>query len=82
MTLNELDGTVTLDFFFKRFWMDPRLNIPTLWAALNASNPAVMGEGAELVDMVRNEDNPLNLWLPDLIFYNSKEITILEETIR
>jgi hypothetical protein len=82
MEVSELEGTITMDFFFKLFWMDSRLNIPSLWPALNESNPHIMKDGAELVLMVRNEDNPLNLWLPDLIFYNSKELLVTEETIR
>lgn len=82
MQVSELAGTITMEFFFKEFWMDPRINIPTLWPALNASNPAILENGAELNLMVRNQDTPLNLWLPDLIFYNSNEIIVMEETIR
>jgi len=84
MKLSELDGTVTFDCFFKVFWVDNRINVPDLWEAVVEFNPNILysNRGTDLTQLVRNEDNPLRLWLPDLIFYNSNSVSVIEETIR
>jgi hypothetical protein len=35
ISVNEIEGTVTLDFFFKLQWIDPRWVIPNLWFYLD-----------------------------------------------
>ena len=51
------------------------------WQILNDTKPLLIDEGIELVGMIRNE-NPLNVWLPDLFMTTGKDITYLDETIR
>ena len=41
-SIDELEGSATLDFYFRLFWIDHRLNVPEMWAALN---PEVAAQG-------------------------------------
>lgn len=63
ISLNELESSVTLDFYWRLYWIDQRLNIPSLWDAVNNSDvSALIQDGAEIKDLIRNDDNPLNIW--------------------
>lgn len=48
---------------------------------MNVSRPLLLAAGIELSEMVRNE-NPLNIWLPDLFLTTGKDVSVLDETIR
>jgi len=83
MSINELDGTVTMDFYFRLYWQDQRWNFPSLWEAIEDTTAAYMiADGAEISGYVRNENNALELWLPDIHFVDGKEEAVLEETLK
>ena len=71
-----------LDFFFRLYWIDERLNIPSLWEALADTNVDwLAGDGTELKAMIRDDNNPLNIWLPDIHFADGQTVDFQEETI-
>ena len=75
ISISELESTVTLDFYWRLYWQDPRLNVPSMWEAINQTSARpLINDGAELREMVRNDDNPLNIWLPDVMFPDGKEV--------
>jgi len=53
----------------------------SMWEALNKTRPLLLNAGIELAQMVRNQE-PLNIWLPDLFLTTAKEVNVLDETIR
>jgi len=50
--------------------------------AIIITSPDLLTEGVDLTQMIRNQDSPLNIWLPDLYMVNVKESNYLDETIR
>ena len=82
LSISELEGTATLDFFWRLYWIDPRLKMPSLWDALNDTKPVLLNTGIELKNMVRSNTLQLNLWLPDLFLVAAKEVDFLDESIR
>ena len=80
--LDELEETATMDIFFRVYWEDQRRHMPSLWEILNITSPDLLTEGVDLTQMIRNQDSPLNIWLPDLYMVNVKESNYLDETIR
>ena len=83
MDVSELEGTVTMDFYFRLYWTDERLNFPSLWDAIqyNTSNSFLVDTGIDITELIRaNEDN-LRMWLPDTHFVDGKDIQYLSETI-
>ena len=81
MKVDELLGVVTLDFFYEIFWLDPRINIPTLWDAINASNPDIITYGFEVKQMIDNVAFPLDFWLADVQMVDAKEVSVLENSV-
>jgi hypothetical protein len=82
MSVAEVDMTATIDFFFRLYWVDQRFNLPQLWEALAADKPAIVADGIELRDMIRDLNSPLKVWLPNIYLTNGKDMQFLAETIR
>lgn len=83
MSINELAGTVQLDFYFRLYWIDERLNIPSLWNAISTTSAKyLLADGAEIKGYIRDPGRPLLLWLPDIHFVDSQSVVYLEETIK
>ena len=73
LSISELEGTATLDFFWRLYW---------IWDSLNDTKPVLLNTGIELKNMVRSNTLQLNLWLPDLFLVAAKEVDFLDESIR
>lgn len=82
ISISEIESTVTIDFFFRNFWMDQRLNMPELWSALSKTKPTLLIDGIELTTFIRDPTDPLRIWLPDLYFANGNDYYSTAETIR
>jgi hypothetical protein len=83
MAIDELAGTVTMDFYFRLYWQDQRWNFPSFWEAIETTTAAFMiSDGAEISGYIRNENNMLEMWMPDIHFVDGKEQEVLEETIK
>lgn len=66
--IDELSGSVKLDFYFRLNWTDPRLNMPHLWDSIGETlNPSIIEQGAEISSMLENNDH-LYPWVPDIHF--------------
>ena len=73
ISVDDLTFEVSLDFWFRNYWQDPRIYLPDMWQYLN---PAVAGGGLDITQYVRNLANPVNFWLPDIIFFEGTEYTV------
>ena len=82
MSVSEIESTVTMDFFFRIYWVDQRLNVPALWDALTEVKPTILTDGIHLEQLIRDDAQPLRIWLPDIYFNNGKELHTMAETIR
>ena len=83
MGVSELEGSVTLDFLFRLYWLDERLSIPSLWNALSKTTAIdLLADGADISGLIRDCSNQLNVWLPDIHFVDAREVNYLAETIK
>jgi hypothetical protein len=78
LSVDDLKGTVTLDFYWRILWVDPRLQID-IWSYIH---PTLTNEGIEISNFIRNEGDPLNIWLPDLFFFESTSQEVVDELIK
>jgi hypothetical protein len=77
--IDDVHATVTLDFWFRQYWKDPRWKFPTeLWKQLSS---VARYEGLELVPYVREGDPTLNFWLPDTYILESISHEVQAEMI-
>lgn len=81
IAVSELDGSATLDVFWRLYWADQRIQIPTLWDALAVTKPEILEDGAEIKGMVYSQDQ-LNMWLPDIFFTTGMDMNCMDDTIR
>lgn len=82
MSVAEIDMTVTIDFFFRLYWVDQRFNMPEFWETMARDRPQIISDGVELVQMINDWSNPLQLWRPDVYITNAKQVDTLAETVR
>lgn len=79
MSIEDVNSEVTLDFWFRNAWVDPRLIFPDeFWGNLN---PVAKLEGLDITQYVVSS-NQLMIWLPDIIFFEGIEIENLVQGIK
>ena len=72
VSVNELENTVTVDFFYRLWWQDIRWNLTEeFWAEVPVS---VFYDGIELHALTFDTDEVLPYWRPDLHFIDVKEV--------
>ena len=81
MEIDEIAGTVTLDFYWRLVWDDKRIVIPDLADYFATYNPYMLSDGVEISPYVRSSNNALNVYLPIAHFVDGVDINVLEETI-
>lgn len=69
---------MTIDFYWRLSWQDPRWNVPFLWGNVN---PELLSQGLDITPLVTNENNPLSVWLPDIAFFKSLDVEQVVQTI-
>lgn len=79
ISVDDIRSQVTLDFYFRLSWQDPRIYLPDIWTNLN---PETQLDGIAISNYVLNDANPLNIWLPDLYFIDATEENIIVQTIK
>lgn len=79
--VNEIDASVSLDCFYRIYWVDPRWNFPDLWNDLAVNKPSILIDGIELRDFVRGS-TALKIWLPLIYLSDAISISFTAETIR
>jgi hypothetical protein len=78
VNIDDVHASVTLDFWFRQFWYDPRWKLPDeVWQSIN---PAGYVEGLELMPYIRSQ-NPLNFWLPDTYILEAVSSDIQAEMV-
>ena len=78
--VDEIEGVAEINFYWRVFWYDPRWNMTSMWRALN--DETIEGLGFEIYWMTIDEDNPLRLWLSDLMFEQLVDINIFAHTMK
>eukprot|EP01031_Cornospumella_fuschlensis_P039969 gene39969-48689_t len=75
--VNEVENSVTFDFYFRLFWQDPRLNMTALWDAVLDMDPSIAINGINLYEVLGVEDivtgQTPSIWTPDVLFPDSIE---------
>ena len=77
--VDDLAATISMDFYWRLKWVDPRLNLPDVWQYMN---PEMALEGLEITNYIRDIRTPLLFWLPDIAFYQSIDIQNIAELIK
>ena len=77
--VEDLTTSFSMDFYLRLTWIDSRLNMPYLFDQLN---PAATIEGLDITGYVRNEGNPLNIWIPDVVFLEIVEQDVIAEFLK
>ena len=79
MGVDDLKATIHLDFYWRLQWSDPRLHFPDMWEYMN---PEMYNEGLDITNYIRNTQNPLLYWLPDISFYQVLDMNVVAELIK
>lgn len=79
MGVDDLKATISLDFYWRLQWSDPRLNFPDMWKYMN---PEIYKEGLDITNYIRDIQNPLLYWLPDIAFYQVLDMNMVAELIK
>jgi hypothetical protein len=80
VSINELENTATVDFFYRIYWQDIRWNMSkAFWdlAPLSAYH-----DGIELAALTFDAETPLPYWRPDLHFIDVLEIDTFAELVK
>ncbi|RYY88784.1 hypothetical protein EON63_01785 [archaeon] len=78
LSVDDLGSFSSFDFYWRILWVDPRYTID-VWDEIN---PSLSIEGIELTPLVRNEGDPLNVWLPDVFFFETMQLEPVDELIK
>ena len=62
--------------------VDERFNMPELWDAIGKIHPFMLVDGVELQDFIRDSDDALKVWLPQIYLNDAIDISYTAETIR
>ena len=76
ISVDDVKSEFELDFFLRLMWYDDRLILPDeMWSYVN---PEIEIEGIELSQVISS----LDLWKPDVYFYETTESDTVDELIR
>jgi hypothetical protein len=80
INVNDVTSQVTLDFWYRNIWEDPRIFLPPdTWSYLN---PETILEGLDITQYVYSDGDPLPIWLPDIVFYEGVELGELAQMVK
>ncbi len=77
--VDDLQSSITMDFYFRCTWVDPRIYIPEMWSYIN---PEAHIDGLVITPFVENSNEALNLWLPDFYFLDASSQDLIVQTIK
>lgn len=78
ISVDDITSSVTMGFFLRLQWYDERWYLPELFETLT---PQAAADGLDITPYI-NSQNPLNIWLPDIVFYEATAIDPISEFIR
>lgn len=76
--VDDITSEVQMGFFLRLQWYDERWYMPELFEQIS---PQASNEGLDITGYVRSQ-NPLNIWLPDVVYYEGTGHEVLAEFIR
>ncbi len=79
ISVNDLESSITIDFYFRCTWNDPRIYIPEMWGYIN---PEASIDGLVITPFIENMNDALNLWLPDFYFLDASNQDLIVQTIK
>lgn len=84
INIDSITNVVTLDFFWRVMWADPRFDMPALFSALNSSK--LTTKGIDITQFVEssdvNQSTQPGLWKPDLFFPDASNVEIGESFLK
>jgi hypothetical protein len=80
INVNDVTSQVTLDFWYRNIWEDPRIFLPPeTWSYLN---PETLLEGLDITQYIYTDGNPLPIWFPDIVFYEGVDLNQLAQMVK
>jgi hypothetical protein len=80
VSIDELENTATIDFFYRLYWQDIRWNMSQeFWDLAPIST---YYDGVELAPLTFEAENPLPYWRPDLHFIDVLEVETFAELVK
>jgi hypothetical protein len=79
INVDDLNSQITLDYYFRCTWNDPRLYLPEMWSYIN---PEAQIDGLVITPYILNSNDPLNIWMPDFYFPDSAEQELVVQTVK
>jgi hypothetical protein len=80
IAVDDVTTTINMDFWYRNIWTDPRWNLPEeAWQYLN---PIALIEGLDITEYFNNQNNPLQIWVPDIVFYEGVALDVLAEMLK
>ena len=79
ISVSDLTSEFTMNFFLRVLWTDDRFSMPMMWSELSSE---AAKEGIEISKYIENQGEPLNIWLPDLYFYESTSTEVINTLIK
>ena len=76
--VNEIDGSVEVDLFFRNWWTDVRWNLTDLWDQMN---PNTYYDGIDIFPLLQEEDG-LKIWTPNMYFSDGLSTEVLTTTLK
>ena len=63
---------MTVDFYWRLWWQDLRLAMPSFWKSVS---PSLRKNGIELTMLLTND--AVGMWLPDMRFHDVAEVDFI-----
>lgn len=79
ISVDDITSSMTMDMYLRLSWTDSRWNMPGLFRHLN---PECALDGVDVTQFVRNANNALNVWLPDVVFTDDTNDVLISELIK
>jgi hypothetical protein len=79
INVDDLQSQMTLDYYFRCSWQDPRIYLPQIW---NYLNPEAAEDGIVITPYLLNSNNALDIWTPDFYFVDSTNQEIIAEAMK
>lgn len=83
INVNDISSVVTMDFYYRTYWTDPRLSMPDFWNAITNKN--IVSGGLDITQYLNKQNlngNQAQIWQPDNFFPDAIHIDYGDEYIR
>mmetsp|Transcript_30000 Transcript_30000/g.55688 ORF Transcript_30000/g.55688 Transcript_30000/m.55688 type:complete len:302 (-) Transcript_30000:112-1017(-) len=79
LNIDEIESTATFDFYYRNSWIDERWDIPGIFDAMDTTASQI---GLELYPLTQRNDNNLEIFLPDIEFFDVAQLEVLQQSLK